>query len=81
VPTDVILEPSFVADLGALPFDELRRRRDLVEEVETGMSYLRRLLQGRPAGLVAKPRATFPISSIVSRPSSATMSTPPVWAA
>jgi hypothetical protein len=44
---DALLEPVFVADLTALPMDEVRRRRDLADEVETGVSYLRRLLQGR----------------------------------
>ncbi len=47
VTIEILLEPSFVADLDTLPFEELRRRRDLAEEVETGMSYLRRMLQGR----------------------------------
>jgi hypothetical protein len=44
---DEILEPSYVTDLTTLPFEELRSRRELANEVETGMSYLRRLLQGR----------------------------------
>jgi hypothetical protein len=44
---DALLEPVFVADLMVLPMDEVRRRRDLADEVETGVSYLRRLLQGR----------------------------------
>jgi hypothetical protein len=44
---DLIREPSFVADLELLSLDELRSRRDLAGDVETELSYYRRLLHGR----------------------------------
>ena len=44
---DALLNPLFVAGLNELPMAEVRRRRDVADEVETGVSYLRRLLQGR----------------------------------
>jgi hypothetical protein len=46
-PVDVLLAPAFVAELTTLPMDEVRHRRDVADEVETSVSYLRRLLQGR----------------------------------
>jgi hypothetical protein len=44
---DALLNPLFVAGLNDLPMAEVRHRRDIADEVETGVSYLRRLLQGR----------------------------------
>lgn len=44
---DQILDPEFSRDVEALDLDELRRRRDLSEEVERELSYYRRLLHGR----------------------------------
>ncbi|MEZ5115985.1 MAG: aerial mycelium formation protein [Candidatus Nanopelagicales bacterium] len=44
---DRVLAPAFVADLSALPLDELRARRAEVDQEEADLSYLRRLLQGR----------------------------------
>lgn len=44
---DQIREPSFVADLESLTLDELKGRRDLAGDVETELSYYRRLLHGR----------------------------------
>jgi hypothetical protein len=44
---DRVLDPDFVAGLGSLGLDELRRRRDEAELEEADASYLRRLLQGR----------------------------------
>lgn len=44
---DQIKDPEFVADLSAIPLDELRGRRDLAEEVENELSYYRRIIQGR----------------------------------
>jgi hypothetical protein len=44
---DRVLDPDFIADLGSLDLDELRRRRDEAEHEEADASYLRRLLQGR----------------------------------
>ena len=41
------LLPSFAGDVSSLPMPELRRRRGVANEVETGYSYLRRLAQGR----------------------------------
>ena len=44
---DLVSEPSFVADVEEIPLDELRRRRELCEEVDAEFSYYRRLLHGR----------------------------------
>lgn len=44
---DRALEPEFVADLDTLDLSELRERRDTTEDVESQVSYFRRLLQGR----------------------------------
>jgi hypothetical protein len=44
---DAILAPTYLDDLDALPTDELRRRRAECEDVEEGVSYVRRILQGR----------------------------------
>jgi hypothetical protein len=42
-----LLDPSFVAGLRDLSMDEVRARRADGLEVEVGLSYLRRLVQGR----------------------------------
>jgi hypothetical protein len=44
---DHALGEDFVADLGSLDIEELRRRRSLAEQEENLLSYERRLLQGR----------------------------------
>ncbi|HLE95025.1 MAG TPA: aerial mycelium formation protein [Acidimicrobiia bacterium] len=44
---DTVLQPEYLAGLGALDLDELRARRDTAEDVETQISYYRRLLHGR----------------------------------
>lgn len=44
---DRILAPEYVADLGARPIEELRTMRREAVEVETEVSYVRRLAQGR----------------------------------
>lgn len=44
---DRVLEPAYVADLGARPDDELRAMRGECVEIETEISYVRRLSQGR----------------------------------
>ena len=44
---DLVSEPSFVADVDQIPLDELRRRRELCEDLEAEFSYYRRLLHGR----------------------------------
>ncbi len=42
-----ILAPEYAEGLAALPLADVRARRDGATEVETGLSYLRRLVQGR----------------------------------
>lgn len=44
---DTVLGPEFIVGLDALDLDELRARRDTAEDVETQISYYRRLLHGR----------------------------------
>ncbi len=44
---DRVLDPDFLADLTALPMDDLRDRRRQAEQEEADHSYVRRLLQGR----------------------------------
>ncbi len=51
-----ILADDYLGDLTALEMDELRSRRATCQEVETGLSYLRRLAQGR-LDVVAAERA------------------------
>lgn len=42
-----ILAPDYLAGLEDLPVDDVRARRSECQEVETGLSYARRLVQGR----------------------------------
>jgi vacuolar-type H+-ATPase subunit I/STV1 len=42
-----VLSPDFNADLERLPIEELRAKRDVCAELETELSYLRRLAQAR----------------------------------
>lgn len=44
---DIALEPEYLERLDQLELDELRRRRDTAEDVESQISYYRRLLHGR----------------------------------
>ena len=44
---DVVLEPEYLEDLETIDLDELRRRRHTAEDVESQISYYRRLLHGR----------------------------------
>lgn len=44
---DRLLDPRFVADVDRLGLHDLRGRRDEAEAEEEGISYLRRMLQGR----------------------------------
>ena len=44
---DRVLDPAFLAELGARPLDDLRARRDDAAQEETDLSYLRRLLHAR----------------------------------
>jgi hypothetical protein len=46
-PLDRILEDGYLGDLAELPMDEVRARRAECQEIETGLSMLRRLAQGR----------------------------------
>jgi hypothetical protein len=44
---DTVLEPEYLEDLTEIDLDELRLRRETAEDVETQISYYRRLLHGR----------------------------------
>lgn len=44
---DQVLEPEYVEGLSDLELNEVRRRRDTAEDVESQVSYYRRLLHGR----------------------------------
>lgn len=44
---DDVTAPSYLEGLGEWPLSDVRARRDEVNEVETGLSYLRRIVQGR----------------------------------
>jgi hypothetical protein len=55
-PTVDPLDPDFCRDLGEQSLEQLRRRRALADERETGYSYLRRMVQGR-LDIVADERA------------------------
>lgn len=44
---DQVLDPDYTEGIEDLSLDELRRRRDLAEEVERELSYYRRLIHGR----------------------------------
>jgi hypothetical protein len=44
---DIVLDPEFIDGLAELSLEELRSRRELVDQVETELSYYRRLLHGR----------------------------------
>ncbi len=44
---DRVLDPRFVADVDRLELEDLRKRRGEAEAEEEGISYLRRVLQGR----------------------------------
>jgi hypothetical protein len=44
---DRILDPGYPGDLASLPMNDVRAMRAECQEVETGLSYLRRLVQGR----------------------------------
>lgn len=42
-----LTEPSYLQGLQSWPLEEVRARRDEGTEIETGLSYLRRIVQGR----------------------------------
>lgn len=44
---DTVLEPEYLAGIADLDLEELRARRNTAEDVETQVSYYRRLLHGR----------------------------------
>jgi hypothetical protein len=44
---DRVLQPEFVSDLDKVDLGELRERRDTTEDVESQISFYRRLLHGR----------------------------------
>lgn len=44
---DIVLEPEYLEGLSDLELNEVRRRRDTAEDVESQISYYRRLLHGR----------------------------------
>jgi hypothetical protein len=44
---DKVLDPEFLVDLSDWPLDELRRRQTECLEIETEVSYIRRMTQGR----------------------------------
>ncbi|MGH8914163.1 MAG: aerial mycelium formation protein, partial [Acidimicrobiia bacterium] len=44
---DTVLEPEYLEDIADVDLDELRQRREAAEDVETQISYYRRLLHGR----------------------------------
>lgn len=44
---DTVLEPDYLADIAEIALDELRSRRVTAEDVESQISYYRRLLHGR----------------------------------
>jgi len=43
----LVLDPAYVADLGSLSMEELRERRGTCQSLEVGLSYQRRMAQGR----------------------------------
>jgi len=44
---DLLLDPGYLGDLPSRPMDEVRSMRAECQEVETGLSMLRRMVQGR----------------------------------
>lgn len=44
---DDAMDPAFVADIETLSTDELREKRALLDELDTELSYYRRMLHGR----------------------------------
>lgn len=44
---DIVLEPEYLEEIEELDLEEIRRRRNTAEDVESQISYYRRLLHGR----------------------------------
>jgi hypothetical protein len=42
-----VIDPGYLEGLEGWPLDDVRSRRDEATEIETGLSYLRRIVQGR----------------------------------
>jgi len=53
---DDVLAPGYLDGLESWSLEEVRARRDVATEVETGLSYLRRIIQGRLDILLAEQR-------------------------
>lgn len=51
-----VLDPAYLEGLSSLPIGEVRSRRDHATEVEVGLSYLRRMIQGRLDIILAESR-------------------------
>lgn len=51
-----VTEPGYLDGLEGWTLDEVRSRRDRATEIETGLSYLRRIVQGRLDIVVAEQR-------------------------
>lgn len=49
-----VIDPSYIEGLAGWSLDEVRARREAATEVETGLSYLRRIVQGRLDIVVAE---------------------------
>lgn len=44
---DQVMDPNFTVKLDTVPLDELRQRRVLLDDLDTELSYYRRILHGR----------------------------------
>ena len=51
-----VTDPGYLDGLGEWPLEEVRSRRADAQELETGLSYLRRMVQGRLDIVVAEQR-------------------------
>jgi hypothetical protein len=52
-----VTDPDFLVGLAEWPLADVRARRDEANEIETGLSYLRRIVQGRLDIVVAEQRS------------------------
>ena len=72
-PLDEVLDPGFLEGIAGLPVEEVRVRRTRASQVEVGLSYLRRLIQGRldivldEAGRRDAGRQSSDLSALVQR--------------
>ena len=44
---DLVTDPAYVQDLGSLSMDELREHRIVLDDLDTELSFYRRMLHGR----------------------------------